>query len=65
MEYGALETSTIEGAATIANGDYNLRSPRCPRRQETLVLAGANDLWKCSLRHGLRRGATPPTPPPA
>jgi len=44
-----LETSTANGAATIANGDYNLTLAAVPSQQDTLLLAGANDLWKCSL----------------
>jgi Abnormal spindle-like microcephaly-assoc'd, ASPM-SPD-2-Hydin len=45
----ALETSTTEGAATILDGDYNLTLAAVPSQQDTLVMAGANDLWKCSL----------------
>ena len=48
----ALETSTLEGAATIANGNYNLALAAVPSGQDTLLLAGANDLWKCSLAMG-------------
>ncbi len=48
----ALETSTIEGAATIVNGNYNLALAAVPSGQDTLLLAGANDLWKCSLAMG-------------
>jgi hypothetical protein len=48
----ALETDTIDGAATIANGDYNLALAAVPSQQDTLLLAGANDLWKCSLAMG-------------
>ena len=48
----ALETSTLEGAATIANGNYNLALAAVPSGQDTLVLAGANDLWRCSLAMG-------------
>ena len=48
----ALETSTLQGAATIANGNYNLALAAVPSSQDTLVLAGANDLWKCSLAMG-------------
>ena len=42
----------MQGAATIANGDYNLALAAVPSQQDTLVLAGANDLWKCSLAMG-------------
>ena len=49
---GALESSTGQGAATIADGDYNLTLAAIPQSQDTLVLAGAHDLWKCSLAMG-------------
>ena len=45
----ALETSTLEGAVTIAEGVYNLALAAIPSQQDTLLFAGANDLWKCSL----------------
>ena len=48
----ALETSTLQGAATIPDGDYNLTLSAVPSQQDTLLLAGANDLWKCSLAMG-------------
>jgi len=48
----ALETNTLQGAATIADGDYNLALAAVPSQQDTLVMAGANDLWKCSLAMG-------------
>jgi hypothetical protein len=45
----ALETDDpLLGAATIENGDYNLALAAVPSGQETMVLAGANDLWKTS-----------------
>ena len=47
-----LETSTLQGSATIADGDYNLALSAVPAQQDTLVFAGANDLWKCSLAMG-------------
>jgi hypothetical protein len=47
-----LETSTLQGAATILDGDYNLTLSAVPSQQDTLMLAGANDLWKCSLATG-------------
>lgn len=47
-----LETDTSLGAATIANGDYNLALAAVPSQQDTLLLAGANDLWRCSLAMG-------------
>jgi len=46
----ALETDTIQGPATIANGDYNLALAAVPAgigaQYGTTLLAGANDLWK-------------------
>ncbi len=51
-----LETSTLDGPATIANGDYNLALAAVPyalgQGADTWLLAGANDLWKCSLAMG-------------
>jgi hypothetical protein len=44
----ALEASTREGAITIPDGRYNLALAAVPSQQETLVFAGANDLWKSS-----------------
>ncbi len=48
----ALESNTTEGPATIANGNYNLTLAAVPSQQDTLLMAGANDLWKCSLAAG-------------
>jgi Abnormal spindle-like microcephaly-assoc'd, ASPM-SPD-2-Hydin len=48
----ALETSTMQGALTVLNGDYNLALAAVPSDRDTLLLAGANDLWKCSLTAG-------------
>ena len=43
----ALETDVPGlGSATIENGDYNLALAAVPTGQTTVVLAGANDLWK-------------------
>ena len=47
-----LEANTTLGAATIANGDYNLVLAAVPSAQDTILLAGANDLWKCNLAVG-------------
>ncbi len=47
-----LETNTTQGEITIENGDYNLTLAAVPSQQDTLLLAGANDLWKCSLAVG-------------
>jgi hypothetical protein len=52
----ALETSTPLGAATIENGDYTLALAAAPiaplQGQDTILLAGAQDLWRCSLAVG-------------
>jgi hypothetical protein len=52
----ALETNTGNGPATIQNGDYNLALAAVPyalqQGADTWLLAGANDLWKCSLAQG-------------
>ena len=48
----ALEANTALGAATIENGDYNLALAAVPSGQDTLLMAGANDLWKCSVAAG-------------
>ncbi|MDR3792094.1 MAG: choice-of-anchor D domain-containing protein, partial [Terracidiphilus sp.] len=52
----ALESNTAQGAATIANGSYTLALAAVPvglgAGQDTVLLAGANDLWKCSLAMG-------------
>jgi hypothetical protein len=45
-------SSILQGPATIADGNYNLTLAAVPSSQDTLVLAGANDLWKCSLAMG-------------
>ena len=55
---GNFETNTASGPATINNGDYNLALAAVPataaaeQAADTLLLAGANDLWKCSLAAG-------------
>ena len=52
----ALETDTAYGAATIINGNYTLALAAVPaglgQGQDTWLLAGADDLWKCSLANG-------------
>jgi hypothetical protein len=50
----ALEANTWLGGATIENGDYNLALAAIPSGQETMLLAGANDLWKsmCPVSQG-------------
>ncbi len=56
LNTAALETNTANGAATIENGDYNLALAAVPtglgQGQDTWVLAGGNDLWRCSLAAG-------------
>ena len=51
-----METNTAQGAATIADGSYNLALAAVPAGlgagQDTLLMAGAHDLWKCSLAMG-------------
>lgn len=48
----ALEEDDFEGPATIVNGDYNLALAAVPSEQDTILLAGDNDLWRCSLALG-------------
>ena len=50
----ALQTNTLLGPATIQNGDYNLALAAVSTGQATIVLAGANDLWKsnCPVSQG-------------
>ncbi|HWT64810.1 MAG TPA: choice-of-anchor D domain-containing protein, partial [Terracidiphilus sp.] len=53
LNTAALEVNQAPlGAATISNGDYNLALAAVPSGQDTLLLAGGNDLWKCSLAAG-------------
>ena len=52
LNTAALETNALQGGVTILDGDYNLALSAVPSQQDTLVLAGANDLWKCSLAMG-------------
>ncbi len=40
------------GSATIQDGSYNLALAALPSGQDTILLAGDNDLWKCSLATG-------------
>jgi hypothetical protein len=48
----ALDSNTEEGPATVADGSYNLVLAAVPSQQDTLLLAGDNDVWKCSLAAG-------------
>jgi len=47
-----LESNTLQGSVTIPDGDYDLALAAVPNQQDTFLLAGANDLWKCSLAMG-------------
>ena len=47
LSTAALET--VGGDGTISNGDYNLTLAAVPSGQDTLLFAGDNDLWRCSL----------------
>lgn len=51
-----LEANTPQGAATIVDGSYTMALAAVPAGlgagQDTLLLAGADDLWKCSLAMG-------------
>jgi hypothetical protein len=49
LNTAALESSTDGGDLTIANGDYNLTLAAIPSQQDTLLFAGDDDLWQCSL----------------
>ncbi len=53
LNTAALEVSGLGGDARIANGDYNLTLAAVPGGlglgQDTVLFAGANDLWRCSL----------------
>jgi hypothetical protein len=52
----ALETNTGDGAATIADGEYTLALAAVPAAAQpgadTWLLAGGDDLWRCSLAQG-------------
>jgi hypothetical protein len=52
----ALDANTSLGASTILNGSYTLALAAIPAGlgtgQDTLLLAGTDDLWKCSLAEG-------------
>jgi hypothetical protein len=47
-----LQSDSWLGSATIQNGSYNLALAAVPSGQDTILLAGANDLWQCSLAMG-------------
>ena len=46
-------TASLEASTTtIKDGNYNLALAAVPSQQDTLLFAGANDLWQCSLAAG-------------
>jgi hypothetical protein len=47
-----LQSNVAGNAAGIANGTYTLALAAIPEDQDTVLLAGANDLWRCSLANG-------------
>ncbi len=49
-----MKPALSEGPATILDGTYNLTLAAVPSGQETMVLAGANDLWQttCPVSQG-------------
>ncbi|MDR3724415.1 MAG: choice-of-anchor D domain-containing protein [Terracidiphilus sp.] len=47
-----LETAVAGGSAGIADGSYTLALAAVPQQQDTILLAGADDLWRCSLAAG-------------
>ncbi len=51
-----LDANTSLGAATVVNGSYTLTLAAVPgglgAGQDTLLFAGTDDLWKCSLAQG-------------
>jgi hypothetical protein len=51
-ESQALETAPPQDI-TIRNGDYNLSLAAIPSGQETMLLAGANDLWQTTCPYSL------------
>lgn len=48
----SLETTVSGGTTGIANGSYTLALAAVPQDQDTILFAGANDLWRCSLAAG-------------
>jgi hypothetical protein len=52
LDTSPFEMSSAPGPATIENGDYNLALAAVPQAQDTMLLAGDNDLWSCSLAAG-------------
>ena len=52
LSMAGVDSATGYGDATIWNGDYNLTLAAVPSGQDTLLYAGDNDVWKCSLAAG-------------
>ncbi len=49
----ALDTNDAQqGPATVEDGDYTLTLAAVPLGQDTVLFAGNDDLWKCSLSSG-------------
>jgi hypothetical protein len=48
----ALETTVSGGTTGIADGSYTLVLAAVPYGTDTILLAGADDLWRCSLAAG-------------
>jgi hypothetical protein len=52
----SLEANTSDGPVTIENGDYTLALTAAPaglgQGEDTILLAGDLDLWRCSLAEG-------------
>ncbi len=49
-----LQSITWLGSATIQDGTYSLALAAVPSDQDTILLAGDDDLWKCKPGHGMR-----------
>jgi hypothetical protein len=58
LSTAALQTGTQSESATILNGDYTLALAAVPSGQETLLLAGTDDLWSCSVTDSASPGCT-------
>jgi len=56
LNTSALESNTSSGTVTIPNGDYTLALAAMPAGpalgEDTILLAGDGDLWRCSLAMG-------------
>jgi len=48
----ALEATVPGGATGISDGSYTLALAAVPQNQDTILLAGGDDLWRCSLAMG-------------